>query len=261
MNLDDQLRDALHDERLALPVPSGTLDVVRRKRRHRQALGVSAASLSVVAVVSAAITLAPSGGTPRASVVGASTPASATPIPGSTPAYYVRTARDWFLSQADYEAFLTTFVEPSPKPEDRVASPQPRGPLTDRLAEAMTAAGVPGVDGLARDEANSGVRGDINVHGTLPSGASIWVSRRQATFPTTTQPRSDDTSPLLPAAPVVDVPGTADAAVVYQPSWCTCITVVTPDGLMTDWNSKDTPIAELRAWAFAAARWDAEHPA
>ena len=156
MNLDDQLRSALHDERLALPVPAHTLDVVRRKRRTRQVLGVSGASLSAVAVVAGAVALSPSGGTrvaqvgttPSTTVAGGCDAPAAGQLEGSS--YVVRSARDWFMTKAQSDQFFSHYDEPSPKPQDTVPSPQPSGAGTDRLVAALLAAGAPGVDRLAR---------------------------------------------------------------------------------------------------------------
>jgi hypothetical protein len=39
------------------------------------------------------------------------------------------------------------------------------------------------------------------------------------------------------------------------------VQVLAPDGTSTGWNSETIPIAQLKAWAFAAAQWATAHPA
>jgi hypothetical protein len=271
MNLDQLLTDALHDDRLALPVPADTLEQVRRMRRRRQALGVTGISLSVVAVVAASVTLAPSGShrtatvgsTPSAVAAGCDAPAAGQ-LEGSS--YVIRSASDWFMTRAQSDAFFHSYNEPSPKPEDTVPSPQPSGPGTDRLVAALTAAGVPGADTLDRDEADSGQRGALELHGTLPDGRELQVSQSRTLFPFTISGYyGSDTHDSSKDVVIENVPGTRCAALLLDPkpggSNSAVVQVLTPDGVSTGWGSPTIALAQLRAWAFAAQRWLDEHPA
>ena len=271
MNLDQLLTDALHDDRLALPVPADLLDVVRRKRRTRQAFGVTGASVSVVAMVAGAVALAP-GGSQGTALVGSTPPAPAAgcdaPATGQLEgsSYVVRSARDWFMTKARSDAFFHTYIQPSPKPEDSVPSPQPSGPGTDRLIAALTAAGVPGADALHRDEANSGQRGALELHGTLADGRELEVVSSRTLFPFTISGYyGSDTEDSSKDVVIEDVPGTSCAALLLAPkpgmSSSALVQVVTPDGVSTGWSSSSVPLAQLKDWAFAAQRWLDAHPA
>jgi hypothetical protein len=264
MNLDDLLRDSLRDDRLALPVPADTLDVVRRMRRRRQRLTVATASAGTLALVGIVVVLAPGGGAaPRAAIVPGAPSTSPTPIPGSTPAYYIRNARDWFLTKAQSDAFFAGFQEPSPKPADSVPSPQSSGPLTDRLVAELQAAGVPGVESFRRDEADSGQRGSLSLAGTLPDGRQLTVNRYPTRYPINLDGIGVEGSAKY--VTVEDVPGTADAALLIPPHMPgsgsgSTVAVLTPEGLDTGWSSATIPLAQLKAWAYAAARWASDHP-
>ena len=277
MNIDDLLRDALHDDRWALPVAPDTLSGVRRKRAKRQrtrAVGAALAAGSLVTGVALAATQL--GGSQRSSLqVGASVPSSgcdvappATPIPGSTPAYPIRSARDWFMTKAQSDAFFHTYNEPSPGPDARVPSPQASGPLTDRLMAELVGAGVPGTETLQRDEANSGLRGAPELHGKLSDGRDLYVGRSKALFPTNLGGLFGDAEVKSESADVVEmVPDTGCAALLIpypaQPGYPTSagVEVITPDGYATGWNSQTIPLSQLKAWAYAAARWATAHPA
>lgn len=264
MNLDDLLRDTLHDDRWSLPVPADTLPAVRRKRARRQATRAATAVLAVGALVIGGVVVGGSlpGGEPSV-LRPAQAGGTPTPIPGSTPAYTPLTARDWFMSDAEQQAFFAGYQQPSPGPDYRAASPQPRGPLTDRLVAALDAAGVPEATGLERDEADSGIRGNITVHGTLPGGHSLYVMQNPLSFPLSLQPRSGDTDAIPPAVPVRDVPGTPYAYTVFGVSpgvLHTNVVVVTPEGLSTGWSAEGVPQEQLTQWAIDTARWMFDHP-
>jgi hypothetical protein len=270
-DLDRLLHDALHDERLALPVPADTLHAVRRRRNRRRTAGAALAGVTAVglAVGSVALAQGPSGTTPsrlaEAPVAGphgcATAPAGQ--LEGSD--YVVRTARDWFMTKAQSDAFFHTFSEPSPKPEDTVPSPQASGPGTDRLVAALTAAGVPGAAGLARDEASSGERGALSLEGRLPGGSELHVGqtpRMKSPF-TTSGYYGSDTEDSSSDVVIETVPGTGCAALLLAPSArysYALVQVVTPDGISTGWTSPTLPLAQLKQWAYATARWETTHP-
>ncbi len=267
MNLDDLLRDTLSDDRWALPVPADTLPAVRRKRTQRRALATIATATGAAAtVVALALTVGGSGGTEPivslpATAAGPSTP---TPIPGSTPAYTPKTARDWFLTGVQSDAFYAGYQQPSPRPGDTVPSPHATGPLTDRLLEEIEAIGVPGASGLDRDEAESGNRGSIQLQGKIASGQDLYVGRRPLTAPINTNGIGSDNSEKRTT--VEDVPGTEQAALVLRPDLTSptprssTVFVCTPSGQVTVWSSTTLSLAQLRAWAFAAAQWADAHP-
>ena len=269
MNLDQLLHETLTDERLALPVPPGTLDRVRRRRRTRQRLVVTGTSVVVLATVGAALALLPGGSTGRAVVAStppATTGCDASPagrLPGSS--YVVSRARDWFMTKPQSDAFFHTYVQPSPDPADSVPSPQPSGPQTDRLVAAMTAAGVPGAAGLGRDEATGGDRRSIQLEGVLADGRDLLVARTQATYPFTTSGYyASDTEDSSPDVVIQDVPGTGCAGLLLAEkpgaTNSSLVQVVAPDGLSTGWSSRSVPLSQLKQWAYAVAAWETAHP-
>ncbi len=276
MNLDDTLRDTLADDRWALPVPADTLSAVRRKRARRQRTRVGGAVLATAGMVTGGVLVATalpgSGSDPARSVirplsapeaVGCAAPPAGV-LPGSNPPYTVKSARDWFMSKAQSDAFFTNYNQPSPRPDARVPSPQPSGPGTDRLLSALEAAGVPGTETLDRDEADSGDRGSYVVKGALADGRQLNVYRQRLLFPMNTDGIGSDGSSRY--VTVEQVPGTGCAALVFTgtpaiPGSTGFVSVVTPDGLGTAWNSATIPMAQLKAWAYAAAQWETTHPA
>ena len=274
MNLDDLLRTSLTDDRWALPVPADTLDRVRRSRARRRRARVTAAVVSTGALVAVGALLVGGGSAPSRSVL---QPAAAAPsvgcaappagaLPGSDPTYVIRSARDWFMTKAQSDAFFRTYNQPSPEPRDRVPSPQPSGPLTDRLVAAVVAAGVPGAENLGRDEAEGGARGSFSLQGALPDGRHLFVSRNQSLFPFTTSGYyGSDTADSSKDVVIEQVPGTACVALLLESRDATnapftLVQVMTPDGVSTTWGGGSYPLAELKGWAYAAARWETEHP-
>jgi hypothetical protein len=169
------------------------------------------------------------------------------------------------MTKAQSDAFFRTFVEPSPKPEDSVPSPQPSGPGTDRLVAALTAAGVPGAAALTRDEASSGERGALALEGRLPDGRELSVNqtpRMKSPF-TTSGYYGSDTDDSSKDVAIESVPGTGCAALLLGPSArysYSLVQVVTPDGISTGWVSATIPLAQLKQWAYAAAQWETTHP-
>lgn len=273
MSFDDHLRDVLHDDRWALPVSPDTLPAVRRSRARRRAARTTAGALAVVgAVTGGALLVSGSDGPAARSVV---RPLVTPPVPSGCSAppagrlegsdYVVRSARDWFMTKAQSDAFFRTYAQPSPKPEDTVPSPQASGPGTDRLVAALTAAGVPGADALDRDEADSGTRGSLTLHGTLPDGRTLYVNRMQTLFPYTLSGYyGSDTEDSTRDITLEDVPGTGCEALLlpaHRPDTLALVQLMTPSGITTGWNSSDIPLEQLKQWAYAAAQWETEHPA
>ncbi len=269
MNLDDLLSDALHDERLALPVPPDTLTRVRRARARRQrarAVGAVAATSSLVlagVLVSSSIgpttpssSLQPgAGGAAVASGCNVAPPA--TPVPGSTPAYPIQTARDWFMTQAQNDSFYAGFQQPSPGPGYYAASPAPAGPGSMRLREEVIQGGVPGTSQFTLDDVANGRRGNLAVYVSLAAGDRVYVGREPAIAPYNTEADANA------SAQIEDVPGTGCVALLHRESpgqQVRSVTVVAPDGWTTLWVSETVPLAQLRTWAFAAAQWASSHP-
>lgn len=272
MSFDDHLTDVLRDDRWALPVSPETLPAVRRRRSRRRAARTTLSVLAVAGAVTGGPLLLDGGGAPARSVVQplatpvAPTGCSAAPagrLEGSD--YVVRSARDWWMSKATSDAFFATYQQPSPKPEDTVPSPQASGPGTDRLVAALTAAGVPGAGVLDRDEADSGTRGSLTLHGKLADGRTLFVGRLHGLFPYTTSGYyGSDVDDSSKDVVIEDVPGTGCAALLLAPKGdinrFAQVQVMAPDGLATSWSSPDVPLAQLKQWAYAAAQWETAHP-
>jgi len=87
------------------------------------------------------------------------------------------------------------------------------------------------------------------------------VSRGRALYPVDTAAIA---GPFPETASVEDVPGTACAAFIYtglpKVPGGHAVQVMAPDGTTTGWLSETIPIAQLKAWAFAAAQWADAHP-
>lgn len=279
MTFDDHLRDSLTDDRWALPVAPDTLDRVRRARDRRRRVRTGAAVLATAGVVGAGAVLlgqAPAGQgrqvvlpgseasptlDPAVSLVASCATAPAGRLPGSD--YTVRSARDWFVTREQSDAFFRTYSAPSPGPDAVAPSPQPGGPQSDHLVSALTAGGVPGAEGLRRDEAQSGTRNSPQLEGTLPDGRPLLVSRTRLQVPASTSGYyASDTEDSSKDVTVEPVPGTDCVALLLAPTThrTALVQVVTPDGLSTGWSSEQVPLATLKEWAFAAAQWETAHP-
>ena len=267
-DLDRLLHDALHDDRLALPVPAHTLTAVRRRRNRRRTAATVLSTAAAVAVVATGAALAQGSPTKgRADRLAEAPPAAASgcatepagQLQGSS--YVVRSARDWFMTKAQSDAFFHTYSQPSPKPEDTVPSPQASGPGTDRLVAALTAAGVPDASSMKRDEADSGQRGSLQL---TSSHLSVGQSRTLYPF-TTSGYYGSDTEDSSKDVVIETVPGTDCAALLLMPptgseKHFALVQVMTPAGVSTGWSSDTIPLAQLKQWAYAAAQWETTHP-
>src|SRR5438067_4192728 len=101
MNLDQLLRDALHDDRLALPVPADTLHQVRRLRRRRQRLTVAVATVSALGLAGGAVALLPgSSSSARLSPYSADGVPTGSPVPGVSPDWVPANGSEWLLTEA-----------------------------------------------------------------------------------------------------------------------------------------------------------------
>jgi hypothetical protein len=259
MNLDQMLTDALHDERLALPVPSDTLSLVRRRRRRRQARLVAGTAAASVTLVGAAVGTVSLLSSPASSL---SPYSSGGPVPGISPAFAPTSGRDWILSPDAWRTFRATHTEPSPPPgQSTVASPAPLAQMSADLLADVRAAGLPAGTQSLREDAVGGQPGTAAVHVTMSGGVPVEVFRTTLVEPTSTEQNGPGTNT---DATVVDVPGTTDAAALF-PTYgygfpgrdgnAHQVMVVTSEGLMTSWVAPESvPLDTLRAWAFAAAR-------
>ncbi|MFN2540209.1 MAG: hypothetical protein ABR549_18935 [Mycobacteriales bacterium] len=264
MNLDQLLHDTLHDERLALPVPAGTLDAVRRKRRTRQRLaiaGASAGALSLVAVAVVATSALSSSSSTVAPYLGGGVP-QGSPAPSITPAFVPQTGRDWLLTPAQWSAFQATHTRPSPPPgQSVVPSPAPLGSMSAELLADVEANALPADTSARREDSVGGQPGTAAVHLQLPGGVPVEVFRSQLSEPTSTEQNGPGTNP---DATVVDVPGTTSAAALF-PTYgygfpgisgnAHQVLVVTRGGIATSWVAPGSvPLDQLRTWAFTAAQ-------
>jgi hypothetical protein len=252
MNLDQLLHDALHDDRLALPVPAGTLDAVRRKRRTRQRLAVAGTSVAALAVVggavSAATLLSSSSSTLSPYAAGGVPPGS--PAPGITPAFVPESGRDWLLTDAEWQTYNASHTHPSPAPgQSAVHSPAPLAEQSAVLLNEVQQAGMPPGTTFHRDDSAGGQPNVADIQATLPGGGIVIIEERQMQEPFDYEGSAENTNP---GATVFDVPGTSSAAVQLPqgPS----VTVISRGGLSTSWftNGHGVTLADLRAWAIAA---------
>ena len=262
MNLDDLLRDTLADDRWAVPVRPDALDRVRRSRAARQRRMTALALTGSAAVVGVAVLLTGQLGGAGQRVVqipGASTAPSAaspTPLPGSTPGLYLTTGRDWFFDGEAADRFYATWIQPSPGPGAFVPSPAPLGPLSEHLADDVRAAGVPSDAQLRREDSSGGQVGETYVWVTLADGQTMYVYRSQLKAPVNLDGNGGEGNPR---GIVEDVPGTGSALMIWpQPldrlPISSNVVVVDHNGVATGWNSATIPLAQLKAWAIAAAQ-------
>ena len=285
MNLDDLLRDTLSDDRWALPVPADTLSAVRRKRALRRRTKTVGAVLATAGIVTTAALTLPLAGSdhqvvlpgdgptatldPAVSLIASCSSAPAGRLAGSS--YVVHSARDWFLTKDQMDAFYRTYREPSPAPDALVPSPQTSGPQTDHLLAALAAGGVPGADNLHRDEAQSGSRNYPELGGSLADGQGpLAVGRSHLATPQNIAGYyGSDTEDSSRDVIIEQVPGTDCVALLLQAHWpapgesrptFALVQVVTPSGLSTGWSSATISVAQLKTWAFATAQWETGHP-
>lgn len=269
MNLDQLLHDALHDDRLALPVPAETLDVVRRKRRARQRLVITGASVAALALAGgsvALVSLRSSSSSTLSPYLEGGLPAGS-PAPGITPAFVPGSGRDWLLTGPEYDAYRASHTHPSPAPGQSVVhSPAPLSSQSAQLLEDVTAATLPSSASLRREDSVGGQPNVAAVHVRLADGTPIEIQRAQAQEPFAYAMTGIDGSSTMtaPGAHVVDVPGTSSAAgVIPDASYGFAgrtdrteeVVVVTRGGVVTTWWAPVTvPLADLQQWAIAAAQ-------
>ncbi len=265
-DLGDLLRDTLHDERLALPVPAGTLDVVRRKRRHRQRLTVAGTAVCALGLVGGALAATSLLRHPSASLstrYAAGGVPEGSPVPSVSPAYVPSSGRSWILTPSEWATYRSAHTQPSPPPgQSVVPSPAPLGQQSADLLADVQKADLP--DGFTdrREDSVGGQPGAAAIHVTLPDGTPVEVFRSQLVEPQSTEqngPGSD------PDATIVSVPGTTSAAALFpdygygfpgrNDSTAHMVMVVTRGGLLTQWVAPGSvSLDTLKTWAFAAAQ-------
>jgi hypothetical protein len=266
MNLDDLLRETLHDDRLALPVPAGTLDVVRRKRRTRQRLAVAGTAVCALGLVGGVVASTSLRSSPASSLSpyadGGGVPEGSA-VPSVSPAYVPTSGRSWILTPAEWATYRATHTQPSPPAgQSVVPSPAPLGQQSADLLADVQKADLPAGVKDRREDSVGGQPGAAAVHLTLADGTPVEVFRSQLVEPQSTEqngPGSD------PDATIVAVPGTTSAAGLF-PSYgygfperhtdtAHMVMVVTRGGQLTQWVAPSSvSLDTLQAWAFAAAQ-------
>ena len=253
MNLDQLLTDALHDDRLALPVPADALQRVRRMRRRRQRLTVAAASAGTLALVGGGVavvsTMASSSPAAVSSYASAGVPDGA-PAPGITPAFVPASGRDWLLTDAQWKTYDATHTHPSPAPgQSTVHSPAPLAEQSAVLLSEVQQAGLPEGASFHRDDSSGGQPGVAALEVTLSDGRHFMVIEQQLQAPFNYEGAVENPNK---GAAVFDVPGTSSAGVTFPSA--PSVVVVSRGGISTSWYASDVgpTLAELRAWAIAA---------
>jgi hypothetical protein len=276
MNLDQLLHDALHDDRLALPVPADTLEQIRRMRRRRQRLAVAGTSVAALALVGGAVgaattlsssstTLSPysAGGVPQGSAA-----------PSISPSWMPTSGDDWLLTDSEYRSFYTSHTQapyPSPGPgQGRVPSPAPLTSRSELLLQDVQAGQLPAGTDYRREDSPGGDPDETAVHVKLPDGTPIEVFRRSLDGPFAFHQNAGDG--VNADATEEQVPGTSSGAALYPdfgygfgPNWSSDVhgvqvgahgvVVVSRGGVATTWAAPSTvPLTTLRAWAYAAAQ-------
>ncbi len=286
--LDDLLSEALHDDRLALPVSPDTLSAVRRSRARRQrvrAVGAVGATgslvlASVLVVQSVRPTTPSSSLRPAAGGPPASSPATpASSVPGISPAWMPNSGNDWLMTTAEYDAFEASHTRapvPSPGPgQGRVPSPAPLASPSAQLADEGGHADLPTGTDVRREDSPGGDPDATALHLTLADGTPVEVERRQLPGPLPFHAYAGDG--VNEGATERPVPGTSAGAAVYPqygygfpPPYAGTdpavgahgVAVVTEDGVMTTWAAPaSVPLADLQRWAFTAAQWASTHQA
>jgi hypothetical protein len=251
MNLEQLLTDALHDDRLALPVPADTLEQVRRMRRRRQRLTVAGTTVAAVALVGGAVGAASLLSSPSASVSSYSSPGpSDSPVPGITPAFVPASGRDWLMTDAQWRTYDASHTHPSPAPgQSTVHSPAPLAEQSARLLNEVQQAGLPDGAAFERDDSSGGQPGVAAVQVTLRDGRHFVVIEQQLQEPFDYQGSGENVNQ---GATVFDVPGTSSAGVAFPSA--PSVVVVSRAGISTSWYASPggPSLAELQAWATAA---------
>jgi hypothetical protein len=276
MNLDQLLHDALHDDRLALPVPAGTLDAVRRKRRTRQRLAIAGTSVAAVTLVggavSAATLLSSSSSTLSPYATGGVPVGSA--APSISPSWIPSSGNDWLLTDSEYRSFSTSHTRapyPSPGPgQGRVPSPAPLTSRSELLLQDVQGGNLPSGTSYRREDSPGGDPDETDVHVTLPDGTPVEVFRRNLDGPFAFHQNAGDG--VNPGATEEQVPGTSSGAALYPnfgysfgakwsldgngaPIGAHGVVVVSRGGVATTWAAPSTvPLTTLKEWAYAAAQ-------
>ncbi|HUR15173.1 MAG TPA: hypothetical protein VM097_11850 [Mycobacteriales bacterium] len=262
--IEDLLRDTLASPDWDLPVRPGAMEDLRRRRTTHRRRTAGAAALGGLALVGAAVagvTLLPERGVELATYASGGVPAGS-PAPGITPSWVPEHGRDWLLTSEQTEQFWAAHTHPSPAPgQSTVESPAPLGPLSQELADEVATAGLPGDAQVRREDSVGGQPGATMLHLTLPGGTPVEVSRATAQGPWTYLSGREQFDQGIT---VVDVPGTASAAVIYPADAgfgmastprAVAVQVVTRGGVTTTWVAPESVGLEtLKEWAFTAAR-------
>lgn len=255
MNLDDQLRDALRDDRWALPVAPDTLSVVRRKRAKRQrtravgaVLVLGCAGFGGAALV---IRGAGAGPTVRLSPYAAAGVPPGSPAPGISPAFVPDSGRDWLLNRAQWQAYDGTHTHPSPAPgQSSVHSPAPLSSQSENLLFEVTHAGLPDDGTYTRDDSNGGQPGVAVVQATLPNGVHLYIVESLLQEPYNyeySELTADDAAKIH----VTDIPGTSSA--LLTSAGTASAFVVSRGGVSTSWAVVKGEVSPETLWAWAIA--------
>lgn len=276
-DLDELLRDALHDGRWTLAVPVDALPRVRHAHyvRRRRGLALAAAGCLIASAGTAALVANLRDNTTDQVGSYASSAPQPVAVAGISPAFMPVSGRDWLLTPRQHQDFIDTHsgqaLRSGPYPE----------PATDpsitqaRLLAAVQAAGLPYGTRLT----NHPEHGSVGIQATLPNGVLVDVSRSRAqtpfiySFNSSGQPvapnpghhvlldvpRTTSTAALSSNFPYGfpdSAPGAVDQDADGAPD-TNNVTVVDAQGLTTSWNAyASVTLPQLKAWAFSSAQTD-----